>query len=443
MPAKPGRPVISIAWDYDVEDVKATIHAPDRYERCKTDDSGRRFYVQDLPRLSKVELRSISSKLGLPSQPTVTNDQYIAQIREYCRSSEHGSLIAIGSGTDPNEERAPKVPAPKYTPPTPYEAPLPRDTPQVPNRVGDTEYVPFVPPEDKKRPEVDSEMVGDLIRRIAGELDTDVVDQLTKRINDLKPHVTRVELPHREPKEVPGRQHAVFGDVLRLIGARLNVYLVGPPGTGKSTIAEKCAHALDLEFGAISLGPTTPASRIWGYQDATGNYVSTSFRQCYENGGVFLLDEMDNGHAGILAEMNMALANGGAAFPDGFVPRNQDFVLVACANTYGTGATAQFIGRNALDAATLDRFTMVHVPVDEGLERHLAEAESSEHGRAWHETIKRFRKNADKAGLKVVISPRSTIEGARMLEAGFSQEQVISMRVLRGLPEDVLAKVRG
>jgi len=56
------------------------------------------------------------------------------------------------------------------------------------------------------------------------------------------------------------------------------------------------------------------------------------------------------------ARVNRALANGHLATPKGRVARHPDTVIIATANTYGTGANRQYVGRNQLDAATLDRF---------------------------------------------------------------------------------------
>lgn len=266
--------------------------------------------------------------------------------------------------------------------------------------------------------------------------------ELEAVVESLRPLVTQVVIPGREPLELEGRQHSTFPTVLRLLGAGLHVYLVGPPGTGKSTIAAHAAQALALPYGSISLDPTLPPSRLFGYQDAAGNYVSTVFRQVYEHGGVFLFDEMDNGHPGVLASINQALSNGHCAFPDGMVERSKDFRCVAAANTHGTGATRQFVGRNQLDAATLDRFVEVFVDIDAELEEALTLAESPEHGAAWLATVRRYRANAARHGLLVIFSPRASIEGARMLAAGFTVAEATAMRLEKGLAADVLSKVR-
>jgi hypothetical protein len=432
MPAQKARTILKVEYDTSASDgrnVLVTFKSPEHY--------GVPNYKHPLSRCSRTEIQRLAGvrilNLGLPRNPDrVTAESAIGGAMLLARSvdvdtswQEEDTPSDSDSGSDDSEpetpEEAQSIPTPVVMSHVPKPAPAPSSL------------------EDMIR-QIASGVVGKVdmeqVRRVAEEtaLDTWAI---------LGPNVTHVHLPDGATKEVPGKQHEQFPTVLKVVASGLNPYLVGPPGTGKSHMAQACATALDVSFGALSLGPTTPASRLWGYYDAEGRYVRTAFRDCYEHGGVFVLDEMDNGHAGILAEMNMALANGGASFPDGYVPKHDQFVIVACANTYGTGATAQFIGRNALDAATLDRFTMIHVDIDEDLEQHLAEAASPDHGKAWCGTVRRFRKNAERAGLKVVLSPRAVIEGAKLLQAGFSQEEVIRMRVLRGLTPEQEAKVRG
>ena len=271
----------------------------------------------------------------------------------------------------------------------------------------------------------------------------DVQAAVESAVDSLRPHNTTITLPDGTIKDVPGRQHDKFDILLTCVQRRLNAYLCGPPGTGKSYTTGKVAEALGLEYASLSLGPQTPESRLWGYYDANGNYVRTPFRDAYENGWVFCLDEMDNGHPGIIASMNQAVAGDGATFPDGWVSKHDSFVLVATANTFGTGPTAEFVGRNILDPATLDRFVTIEWPIDVKVERMMIDAWLSDRDVAtkWHKALKRIRKNAESYRIKVVCSPRSAQDGAALLDAGINMLDVLDMRVFRGLSDDQKSKL--
>jgi cobaltochelatase CobS len=104
-------------------------------------------------------------------------------------------------------------------------------------------------------------------------------------------------------------KHKVLPNVLINLQLRQNIYLVGPAGSGKSYIAEQACELLNLPFYQISVCNQTTQSLLLGYQNAAGHYVRSNFREAFEHGGVFLLDEIDNGNANVLAVLNSALAS--------------------------------------------------------------------------------------------------------------------------------------
>jgi cobaltochelatase CobS len=262
------------------------------------------------------------------------------------------------------------------------------------------------------------------------------VEAAEKACAEFLPTPVHVTLTSGERVEVAGETHEVLPEVLLALSARCHVLLVGPAGTGKSMLAKHCAEALGLELQAISLGPTTPMSKVFGYFDAHGEYHDTPFRRAFEHGGVMLLDELDNGHPGLLAELNQALALGVCAFADRMVTAHENFRLVATGNTYGTGGDRNFVGRQALDAATLDRFVVVDVGIDERLEERLAMAlapRRKDEVRALLTEVRRLRQVADEKRLPVMFSPRACLDGAKLLAAGATYDQVLRWRVIRGL----------
>jgi cobaltochelatase CobS len=256
------------------------------------------------------------------------------------------------------------------------------------------------------------------------------------------PKVFNIHIPARETVTMDGPTHADFEKVVKIVGVGLHAYLVGPPGTGKTTLAGQVAEALGLQFGVVQCDPTMPASKLFGFIDANGSYRGTVFRDRYENGGVFLFDEIDNAHPGIIASINGAIANGHCAFPDGMVKRNVDFRCVAAANTFGTGATRAFVGRNQLDAATLDRFVTVEVGIDETLEEALtlgAFPENVALAKEWLVKVRAWRKGL--GDLQVIISPRASTEGAKLLSVGFSMDEAADMKVWKGIDKGTRAKI--
>jgi len=181
----------------------------------------------------------------------------------------------------------------------------------------------------------------------------------------------------------------------------------------------------------------TMQSHLLGYEDAQGRYHESLFVKAYKGGGVFMLDEIDAAGPAVLVSINMALANGLLSTPVGMVKRHPDFVCIAGANTHCTGADRVYVGRNPLDGATVDRFVEILWDYDESLESQLAGND------AWSGTVQKYRENARKHGLKVVISPRASISGAKLLAAGMPQAKVAQMLIFRGLDKQAVSQIKG
>lgn len=261
--------------------------------------------------------------------------------------------------------------------------------------------------------------------------------------NVVFPTRTVVERADGERKEIAGSQHSKLADVITCLMAEEHVMMVGPAGTGKSTIAEQAAEALSLPSYSISLSPQTPASQLLGYMQATGDYVPSLFRKAYETGGVFHFDEMDNAHPSVLAVINSALANGHMAFPDQMVKRHPDFRAIASANTYGRGANRAYVGRQAIDAATLDRFSIETIDVDESLENELCHSIGLETDQVERvlKFVRELRANVEAHSLPIVISPRASVGMCRLLAAGRSWESAVEARVRRGMGDTEWNKI--
>lgn len=263
-------------------------------------------------------------------------------------------------------------------------------------------------------------------------------------LRDVRPLVTNVVLPSGETRPVTGLTHEIFPKVLRAVACGEHVWMTGSAGVGKSKIARQVAESLGLAFSAEPFNSQSSKADIKGYKAISDNlYQSTGFRDRYEHGGVFLMDEIDASNPNILTVLNDALSNDSMSFPDGMVKRHPKFVAIAAANTWGNGATAEYVGRAPIDGATIDRFTMMHVKIDERLETELVRGTglNMEHGSTWLHIVRTARRNVDTHGLKVIVSPRASVGGAKLLAGGFTWQDAVDMRLLKGVKPDVVSKV--
>jgi hypothetical protein len=286
--------------------------------------------------------------------------------------------------------------------------------------------------------EIVTRRLGDTVKTVLG----DAADKARQELADLleearaivngAPRVLRVEVAGRI-KEMPAApRHCMFDTLLAMViasrepGGQMPM-IVGPAGGGKTTACEHVATALGLPF--YSDGALFSEHKLTGYKDGAGHYHITSFRQAFEHGGVYLMDEADRSDASVPVVLNSALANGFMAFPDRAEPvrRHRDFVPLIAANTYGRGADRLYVGANQLDGATTDRTVALNWDYDEVLERALTGDD------AWVAYVQAARASAWKHKVRHIISPRASMGGAALRRVGLPFDLVTEAAIWKGL----------
>jgi MoxR-like ATPase len=234
---------------------------------------------------------------------------------------------------------------------------------------------------------------------------------------------------------VQGLTHAALAIVLQRIAAGLrNVLLVGPAGSGKTTLGHQLAEALGVRFASVSCSAGMSEGVLLGRLLPTGDagrfeYVIAQFVDMYENGGVFLLDEVDAADANVLLVLNSAIANGHLDVPNRLgnpvAMRHPKFFLIAAGNTWGMGANRQYVGRNQLDAAFLSRFaaSVVEMPYDRKLEKAILDAMQAP--ASWSTRFWAIRERIDATGLRRIWGTREMVNGAKLLTQNMAISDVL------------------
>lgn len=254
---------------------------------------------------------------------------------------------------------------------------------------------------DLVNPSIDAEQVREIVK---AEMKSIVVPEKT----------IVIDATTNERKEINGVTHEAFEKVLKLSQIRANILLVGAAGCGKTKLAEQIAEALTLPFGFLSCSAGMSESQLIGWllpieEGGRFAYMASRFVELYEQGGVFLLDEIDAADENLLLVLNAAFANGYLAIPqragNPIAKRHKDFVLIAAANTFGHGGNMVYAGRNKLDGATLDRFRSAIVPMtyDAKLEKALIDAEVLSWGL-------KIREQIEKLSLRRIMSTRVMLD---------------------------------
>ena len=249
---------------------------------------------------------------------------------------------------------------------------------------------------------------------------TKEIEDKDKEIENLKSaqkgiRVIEIREKGKKPRKIEDIFHQCFPDICTLIDAKEEIFLYGPTGCGKSHTLGQAANAMKLDFAFTSFSAGTSEGTLVGKQlpmvdekamvatynrlvkqkitpasaatlaAAIGsgfNYLISEYVRVYENGGLFLLDEIDAADANVLLVINASLANGKMAVPNRpdqpYAYRHKDFVAAAAANTIGLGADRMYSGRSRLDDSSMDRFRIgiIQMDYDADVERQLCPDEA-------------------------------------------------------------------
>lgn len=251
--------------------------------------------------------------------------------------------------------------------------------------------------------------------------------KVEKEVAKLKP--TLVRIPGRIDVTIQGKQHKAFKNVLYYAQIERQVFIAGPSGSGKTHMCNQVAKAMNLKFKHISCSAGLSEAHLLGRMLFDGTYVKSDFVDCYENGGVFLFDEIDAADANTMLVVNSALANGSMSVPNRkdnpTAKRHEDFVCMVAGNTWGNGSI-EYAGRNYMDAAFLDRFSASKVLVnyDEKLEKDICTYVPM------YEALSGLRKEVAKNKIRRVISTRAFISAQRQHSTGKTVKQFINSLII-------------
>lgn len=307
------------------------------------------------------------------------------------------------------------IPAPA---PAPVATPVPTEA-QVSNSLGILEQALVKVVAETSAEKIENAIMGQVKQTIADFIKSEY-GSIERKVNTI--------IDGRKA-EIKGVVHEKFDTVLKFVANNEPVFLTGPAGSGKNYICKQVADALGLKF--YFTNAVTQEYKLTGFTDAMGKYQPTQFYEAFTKGGVFMLDEMDASIPEVLVILNAAIANRYFDFPApiGYVEAHPDFRVIAAGNTTGNGADYEYVGRNQLDAASLDRFAIVNIDYSVAIENGMAcDIELADFCRE-------FRKASRKAGVKVIVSYRAISRLAKMVQL-LDLTEALQTCLVKGLEKD-------
>ena len=266
-------------------------------------------------------------------------------------------------------------------------------------------------------------------------------EELAAQVEALKNQPARVHeirLPEKVEK-VDGITHPKYDEVLAMIAEGENVYLYGPAGSGKNVLCAQIAKGLGLKF--YYQNTVLTKFDLSGFKNAVGDFEKTEFFEAFTQGGLFMLDEVDNSTAEAIVALNAALANGYYSFPGiGRVDVHPDFRCIAAGNTIGTGADSAYCGRYKLDASSRDRFCFESIDYCEEIEKAITAGDDS----GILDFVHDLRKAVKEVGAEIILGYRG-IARLHKWQKVFGCSKCIKKFITKGLEEvdkDVIVEVQ-
>jgi hypothetical protein len=357
------------------------------------------------------------------------NPNHVSKIREFTKDAPFTPYLPVKVDTHPEY-----VPGQPVTLHIPGQSPQTPQIPQIPGQPLDLDALAAkVMPPMFARLDVAIATTDSKIDAKLGALDGRMQSMID---NAMRTHIVVDNKETGESKDI-GRQHKTFNKLAELINLRMHVYLYGQPGWGKSTAAMKYAEAIGLQHGFIAMTPQSQDSKVYGFVDALGKQSQTTFYKLWTEGGVMVIEELDNAPNPLLVSLNNALEQKVADFPGiGMVKAHPDFVCVAAGNTNMRGPVPAFPDRRKIDGSVLDRFVFLKWDEDKDFEESIALSINPD-AQAWIKWVQSIRAHARVEHPGLLVTPRASYKGAELLRSSvFDTAEVAEMALFKDFDRD-------
>lgn len=267
------------------------------------------------------------------------------------------------------------------------------------------------------------------LESIVGSIES--LSVITKAFQDAQPRVTNIIIGSAPPVQIPATAHYLTPTLVKYLAAKVNVFIVGPAGSGKTYATKVAADILGQNHYLQACDQDIGRAQILGFMSiGTGKWVPGSVYEPYKNGGIYVVDELDTAEAGAAVALNSILVNSNFRFDNNeIVEKHDDLMAIATANTWGHGATNEYVSGQRLDGRTLNRFAFLYWPYDEKAEFSWVMPGYED----WVRFVQQFRKAVAAHKAEYIISPRSSINGAKLSAAGVTWPEICEATLYQGM----------
>jgi energy-coupling factor transporter ATP-binding protein EcfA2 len=261
--------------------------------------------------------------------------------------------------------------------------------------------------------------------------------------------------------------HAQAEKAAKILKTLKVLWLCGPTGSGKTHLAAQLAKILNCRsFAPYSCTQGMTEGQLLGRLGFDNIFLSTPFVDCYENGGLVLLDEYDALNDNVRLVTNSAIANAVLSLPNRIenpqAERHEDFLLVIGTNTWGYGSDDFYTGRDTIDGATQDRFALAKIlldydplleatipgfddydPADIYSPPNHINGNVTNSPEALPQALEQIRSNTRRHQFQQEVSTRTKINSAKLRDAGFSTVEILEIFFTGWAERDVRKALEG
>jgi hypothetical protein len=236
------------------------------------------------------------------------------------------------------------------------------------------------------------------------------------------------------------------------------IALVGPSGNGKTTVSETVLAQLGYETIVIDCNESIEVADLIGamsYDPKVGEvWRDGKVTKAFREGKAILFNEFDALNPRVALCLQSVFQDAGPAKKGRYVTLagnvDEDRVypvgdcpIILTMNTYGNGATRQYVGRNTLDAATLDRITLITTGYENEAQIIESHGYSEDVGRKLEAWARALRVKIESQALRIILSPRTLLRMAQKIERhGKTFEAAVQKEFMGRLDPDVQSLLR-
>lgn len=242
---------------------------------------------------------------------------------------------------------------------------------------------------------------------------------------------------------------------------RPGIALVGPAGNGKTTAAEEVLRLRGIEYFVIDANVTMePFDLIGGmsYETSAGSgkqvWKDGPVTRAFREGKGIIINEFDSLDPRTALCLQSALQGKGATNPNRYVTLSGnpdedrvypqgDCPILLTMNTFGSGATRLYTGRNALDAASRDRLTLISTAYENEDKILMAHGYAQDTARKLLTWAAATRQQIDRHELPIILGMRTLLGIAELVDVfGLALDKALEMEFYSVQEADVVSLLR-